>query len=127
MRSILDIQNRREDARLKAMNPESPYSGFDLIADISHMIDEVIKREYQSLEKRIFGNELSPSAVFLYGSGGRNEMTNYSDIDIHFISTANDRRTTLFREGLHSALTQYKFGKIDDPYWANMDSLENYA
>ncbi len=121
------LHKERRDARIKAMNPQISYSGFDLMSDISQMAERAIKKSYKVLEKNLF-EEKSPSiAIFLYGSGGRGEMTNYSDIDIHFISAIDDPQASVFQEKLHKELASYQFGKIDDPNWKNMKSVEKYA
>jgi predicted nucleotidyltransferase len=124
----LKINETREKTRELLMNPNVNYDSFNLMSDLSFAVYNMVKKVYKFESEKIYGNfEPNNFAIFLYGSPSREEMTSYSDIDLHVIDEQHTPESHLLKENILKVLNTFGFGKIDDPNWENLKTIRQYT
>jgi len=115
-------------SRKNAMDPSSNYDSFNLMTDLSNAVISMVENVYEYESQKIYSDSLVDNfAIFLYGSSSRNEMSSYSDIDIHIIDEKNSLESNLLKKNIIDDLDTFRFGKIDDPNWKNLKTIEKYV
>jgi len=129
----IDVSRARVDkvrsaTRTRVMDPADDYSYADLMGDMTSTVRELVDVVYRTEAQRLYGTTQVPGfALFLYGSPARCEMTSYTDIDIHIIDDDRDDTSAELKRRISGSLSTFGFGKIDDPNWENLETVELYV
>jgi predicted nucleotidyltransferase len=108
------------------MTSQDPRAAYQLMRSMTTSLRSAVSSLYDlaRVDLRCPPNDI---AIFLYGSPARNELTSYSDIDLHVIDEQQSPQSRALQERVRADLATLGFGKVDDPHWERFHVMEHYA